>query len=120
MPIMAMTSRKLSIIFFALALSVPILSAIFSKWSGRGEIVAGPTHMEQISGSFAWRFFQWHIIGGNEMINGFDFFLYDTFGIPMSDARTIGGLIDVTHPTLFQVFIVFVIAALIARNWNNQ
>jgi len=104
--------------FAGLALSVPTLTAILNTGGHRVAIKAGPTYMYEVSGPFTWRFFRWQIFGHNDVITDFGLTLHRTLDMDAGTASTMGRLINVTNPTLFHVFLLFVLAALIARKWG--
>lgn len=66
-----MTKQRLSMVFFGAAVSVPFLAATLNAilsqgpGPGPGEVVVGPTSIVRVSGTFVWRFFQWHAFGSN-------------------------------------------------------
>jgi hypothetical protein len=105
-----MIRRKLCFLCFGLALAIPILTAILNPalpGGTVGMITVGPTSMVQQSGSFAWRFFQWHIFGDNDVITRFGLALNDTFGVDVETGSEIGNLVNVFFPTLFHLSLVF-------------
>ncbi|MGA2608456.1 MAG: hypothetical protein ABSH01_13500 [Terriglobia bacterium] len=105
------TARKLSIVFTALAISVPILTAILNKvpdlntgmWSiDRTKLIdVGPNYMRVIGGTFTWRFFEWQIIGSNN--------------VPIGSGGEVLNFVNIFNPTLFHVFLLFIIIAVIAQ-----
>lgn len=104
-------ARILSIVFTALALSVPLLTAILNKvpdpstgmWSiDRTKLIeVGPTYMRVIGGTFTWRFFEWQIFGNNN--------------VPIGSGGEALNFVNIFNPTLFHVFLVFIIIAIIAQ-----
>jgi hypothetical protein len=117
-----MKARQISLIFLALAFSIPILTAIFNSAGpgGRGEVIVGPTGIRQISWSFGERYFEWQIFGDNEYDSRFDYDLHHKFGISLDAAKTIRGLVDIIHPTLFHVSVLFLIIAIIFRRRSKR
>jgi len=104
------TARKLSLIFAILALSVPVLTGVLNQvpdstagtWTiDRTTLLdIGPTHMRAIGGTFTWRFFEWQIFGSNDVPIG---------------AGGVFSFINFFNPTLFHVFLLFIVVALIAQ-----
>jgi hypothetical protein len=98
-----------SLIFFIPALLVPLLITIVDPGPGEAFVDVTPTHIEQVSGGFNWRFFQWHIFGGNGDVTKFDWFLMKTFHIHASAAQNIDAFVNVANPTPFLIFFLLVI-----------
>lgn len=71
--------------------------------------------MHAVSGPFTWRFFQWEIFGHSEVLTGLGLTIHDILGMSAGSASALARLINITNPTLFHVFLLFVVAALIAR-----
>jgi len=106
-------------LLFALAIAVPIITAIlnYGFWEGglgaRYRVIS-PFRIEQVSGGFAWRFFEWHIFGGNGAVTSVDRILAD-LGFPLSFAQDVTGLIDFGNPTPFHIFAILAGAAFFFR-----
>jgi len=104
------TAKILSVVFTALAVSVPLLTAILNKvpdpntgmWSiDRTKLLeVGPTYMRVLGGTFTWRFFEWQILGSNN--------------VPIGSGEGILNFVNIFNPTLFHVFLLFIIIAVIA------
>ena len=104
-------AQILSIVFTALAVSVPLLTAILNKvpdpntgmWSvDRTKLLeVGPTYMRVIGGTFTWRFFEWQIFGSND--------------VPIGSGGGALSFVNIFNPTLFHVFLLFIIIAVIAQ-----
>ena len=104
-------ARKLSMIFTGLALLVPVLTGILNQvpdstkgtWTiDRTTLLdIGPTHMRAIGGTFTWRFFEWQIFGSND--------------VPIGSGGGVFNFINVLNPTLFHVFFLLIVVALIAQ-----
>lgn len=133
-------ARKLSILFFAIALCLPIITVILTpranvKTSAGTPIAVGNMGYDDtddgpyivyrqnrapgkfgydtvlgVKGGFVWRFFEWHIVGDH--ITDLDYLLCDFFGLFLAS------IINIHNPTLFHVFILFMIAALIC--WRDE
>lgn len=118
-----------SLICFILAISVPIvtygLNAVMSQSSARYQIMGyvdvetGPHDIAAVSGPFVWRFFEWHMFGSNSIMpTKGDFIWHDMLNMPSEAIRTIRTLIDVSSPTPFHVFCLFLFVASTIR-WGS-
>ena len=108
-------ARQLAIVFGALALLVPLLTALFNQGGDKVAVNAGPASMVAVSGPFSWRYFEWEIFGSNQYITGLALNLRQALGVNLSTAAILSKLINIANPTLFHLSLVFAIAALIAR-----
>jgi hypothetical protein len=113
-------SKKLSLALLVVAIAVPFITAIlnYEFWNGalpaRYNVVS-PWRIEQVSGDFAWRFFEWHILGGNGVVTSVDRILVD-LGFSLSAAQNVTGIIDFGNPTPFHIFVILVgIAMLLSK-----
>lgn len=114
------TPFNLFISFMILAFLAPVVTGIYNSGSQKAVVNFTPDHMEQISGSFAWRFFEWRIFGGNGDVSSFDESLMDTFRMRLSTAQAISVLTDITHPTPFHFCLFFSIIALLCRKYSRR
>jgi hypothetical protein len=103
------------ILAFAIVVALaPTNSALNAKFDPSGGyrqghfvVIADPHFIEQVTGTFAWRFFDWGIIKGNGHVSDFMWWLHDTFNLRLATVAHF----DVTNPTPCMLFVILLIFA---------
>ncbi|HUB67159.1 MAG TPA: DUF4339 domain-containing protein [Candidatus Methylacidiphilales bacterium] len=80
-------------------------------------IATSPHELKEVSGSFKWRFFVWNILGGNTSFHDNDSFdqMLQKTGLAPNTVKNLRLLFDISHPTLFQIFVILLVTASIVH-----